>query len=102
MKKQTVTILVITGGLLASGLIVWRIFGGSDTNTDREEELMRRLNEAEKTKPAGLTRENFDYDFYLKKYPDVKEATAKAGTWDAYDHYIIHGKSEGREYKTKW
>src|SRR5690349_19130683 len=39
---------------------------------------------------------DFDEEFYLAIYPDVAEAVAN-GVWPrGYDHYIAHGRSEGR------
>lgn len=39
--------------------------------------------------------ENFDYLFYLKIYPDLKRNNIN-NQHDAYNHYIKHGKNEGR------
>ena len=41
---------------------------------------------------ATTSHDEFDEEYYLKKYPDI----ATSGI-DAYYHYIYHGKAEGRQ-----
>ena len=40
---------------------------------------------------------NFDEDGYRKLYPDVAEAVRGGGFGSGYEHYIRHGRPEGRE-----
>lgn len=42
---------------------------------------------------------DFDEAFYLRTYPDVKDAVTKGWFTSGYDHYIKHGKAEGRKPK---
>jgi hypothetical protein len=39
----------------------------------------------------------FDEAFYLAKYPDVAAAVRKGYFTSGYDHYVRHGKAEGRQ-----
>ena len=43
----------------------------------------------------------FDNDFYYEQYPDVLEAVELGAFRNGYDHWIKHGKSEGREVRFK-
>jgi len=38
----------------------------------------------------------FDADYYLNAYPDVRSATSSSPI-DAFDHFVRHGMSEGRQ-----
>lgn len=41
-------------------------------------------------------RPDFDEAYYLKAYPDVADAVKAGYFTSGYDHYVKHGKSEGR------
>src|SRR5690349_7050707 len=43
-----------------------------------------------------LAKRRFDADWYVKTYPDV-DREVKFGRWkDAFDHYWLYGRAEGR------
>jgi hypothetical protein len=46
-----------------------------------------------------LNVENFDEEWYLEKYPDVKRAIKGGKLESGYAHYIDLGKLECREYQ---
>jgi SAM-dependent methyltransferase len=65
---------------------------------DRAVRIIRRLSSSGHAGPQdlleqakGSIRLGFDREFYLKQYPDVAEAGI-----DPLEHYIRHGRSEGR------
>jgi len=39
----------------------------------------------------------FDEQFYLSRYPDVREAVEKGDFASGHEHYLGHGQHEGRE-----
>jgi MoaA/NifB/PqqE/SkfB family radical SAM enzyme len=42
---------------------------------------------------------NFDEAWYVREYPDVREAVAKGRFASGLEHFIRHGRAEGRLYK---
>lgn len=43
-----------------------------------------------------ITSSNFDTEFYLKKYPDVKKAIDEGVLISANQHYVLYGKAESK------
>jgi hypothetical protein len=43
-----------------------------------------------------ITSSSFDSEFYLRKYPDVKIAIDEGLLISAHQHYVLHGKQEGK------
>lgn len=39
----------------------------------------------------------FDEDFYLRRHRDVRRAVQRGDFSSGYEHYIKHGRAEGRE-----
>jgi glycosyltransferase involved in cell wall biosynthesis len=50
---------------------------------------------------SPITRDTFDEDFYLDCYRDVALAVYSGHFGSAYDHYLLHGISEGRLARIK-
>lgn len=49
------------------------------------------------TNPSGKAPTNWDEAAYLKANPDVAAMMkAQGNTWSGWDHYVRHGKTEGR------
>lgn len=48
-----------------------------------------------------MDEKNFDNQFYYSLYPDVQAAVEKKQFKSGYEHFIKHGKGEGRQSKFK-
>lgn len=46
--------------------------------------------------PVADTPDQFDEAWYLAAYPDVAEAIRQGNRASGWDHYVLHGKAEGR------
>jgi hypothetical protein len=44
-----------------------------------------------------ITKENFDWKTYLRKYKDIKNVTDCESAWD---HWVNKGKKQGRKFYT--
>lgn len=47
--------------------------------------------------PADLNDLDFDEELYLELYPDVAECVQAGHFRSGFDHWLIHGKAEGRQ-----
>ena len=59
----------------------------------------RYKKEIDNTKEIENDKNNFDWKKYIKKYEDLSNIKCKE---DAWDHWINHGKNEGRKYYLKY
>jgi 2-polyprenyl-3-methyl-5-hydroxy-6-metoxy-1,4-benzoquinol methylase len=46
-----------------------------------------------------ITSNNFDEDFYIQTYPDIKQAIANGQIRSAWQHYVTYGRKENRKYR---
>ena len=76
-----------------SDLRIGVIAGSGEADNSVPGSVLGRLNEASDLQPAELLEVSaeFDADFYLRIYRDVRSSGM-----DPYQHYLKHGKAEGR------
>jgi len=101
---------VITSGYGASKRFLhgsadaWRLMDPPDSfihmaaNADIDNRLKERGIENIYIKEKGMQGQlEFDEQFYLSRYPDVREAVEKGDFASGHEHYLGHGQHEGRE-----
>src|SRR5579871_6886322 len=63
----------------------------------RQRNFRRKQRDAEFNIPAiDSSNSDFNENWYLTTYPDVAEAVRTGAIESAHEHFLLHGKAEGR------
>jgi glycosyltransferase involved in cell wall biosynthesis len=71
------------------------------SNTEIRRLLFERWKLLNASDGDSTVPEEFDEDRYLEIYPDVRNALEDGGLTSAFQHYLLYGEKEGREYPLK-